>query len=299
MIYTVTLNPAIDYYMDFETIKMGMVNRSNSERIAFGGKGINVSRMLARLGFNSCAVAIVGGYTGSSLLAGLKEEGLKVKPVFTEDNTRINVKLKDGTELNGNGPIVDGSVVEKLKKILFNSKSGDIVVFSGSICKGVPSDIYADLIEELKNRNVLTVVDTSGDALKKSVGKKPFLIKPNLHELSIFFNTEIRTKETAAEYALKLTNEGVGNVLVSMGENGAILASDNHLYFCPAPKTAAVNTVGAGDCTLAAFIYAYLNGMSKYNSLAYAVACGSARVSSEFFPTLETVNEVYHEITEI
>ena len=300
MIYTVTLNPSIDYYMDIASLKTGAVNRSSDELITYGGKGINVSRMLNQLDCANRAIAAVAGDTGDALIRGLRAEGIDVLPIHTTGSTRINVKLKDGTELNGAGSVAGEPVLDELKALLQNVCKEDIVVFSGSICRGISPDDYAGLIADAGRQGARVVVDSTGAVLKEVIRKDIFLIKPNIEELSELVGTNITSPREAADYALRLTQTGIDNVLVSLGENGALLASKDRIYYSHAPEVKVFSSVCAGDCMLAGFIAAYLNGASKQEALLYAVACGSARVSCKnAFPSKAIVLELYNEITKI
>ncbi len=297
MIYTVTLNPSIDYYMDFDTIKIGSLNRSREESYVFGGKGINVSRMLKALGQESCAITAVGGFTGQALIDGIRKEGINVKPVYVKGNTRINVKLgKTKTELNGAGAECNENTVRRIKAMLDGADEGDIVVLSGSACRGFDTDIYADIVYELNRRDVLTVVDADGELLAEATERCPFLIKPNHIELGRLFDTEIEDIHRAALYAHRLADKGVKNVLVSMGDNGAVLVNSTGEYYCPSPRVEAVNTVGAGDCMLGGFLYGYSKGMNLRVCTRFAVACGSARVKTGKFPSAVSVNEIFDKL---
>jgi 1-phosphofructokinase len=298
LIYTLTLNPSIDYYMSIDNIAVGEVNRSSGESLAFGGKGINVSRMLKNLGGQSRAVAVVGSGCMSEVLVNeLKAEGLNIVPVYANGDTRINVKLKssvsDITELNGIGVNATEATVREVFSTLSEAEKGDIAVLSGSICQGVPKNIYQDLVGELNSRGVLTVVDADGDALANAVKAKPYLIKPNRSELERLTGKKFETVDDVISTAQGIVQAGVKNVLVSMGADGAVLVN-YEIYFMPVHRVDGGNTVGAGDSLLAGFVYGMEKGMSPYSCLSFAVACARSRVGGEPLPSVE--NDLFGEI---
>ena len=300
MIYTVTLNPSIDYYMEIPSVKMGTVNRSSEEHISCGGKGINVSRMLNMLNMENTAIAVIGGNTGSAFMEELKREKISIVPVNIRDNTRINIKLSDGTELNGAGPVADETTIKELKSLLNNLKKEDFVIFSGSICRGISIEDYGKLIEDCVKDNIRVAVDGTGKILNGVIQRGLYLIKPNIDELSELFDRTITSGEDVAKYALKLVDMGVENVLVSLGSKGAILASKDGVCCCNAPEVKVYNCVCAGDCMLAGFISAINEGADSISALEWAVACGSARVSCKnSFPSKGMVRGLYNDIQKI
>lgn len=285
MIYTLTLNPSVDYYMSITDLVSGQVNRSSAEKIEFGGKGINVSLMLKALGCKSRVITVLGGFTGRALLDKLQQLGIDCGYVEAEGNTRINVKLSDFTEINGSGVYVEKIATERLLKLLSSASSGDVVIMSGSACRGFDDDIYAFLIHKLKKMGVCCIVDTSGKLLKKAIEARPWLIKPNIYELGEIFNTKAITSEEVGEYSHRLIDQGVQNVLVTMGSEGAFFTDGNLDCFYKAPKIEALNTVGAGDCTLAGFVYQYLKTKNIEKSVNFAVKCGTKRAETGQFLT--------------
>lgn len=294
MIFTLTLNPSIDYYMDIDSVSEGNVNRSRAEKFVFGGKGINVSRMLSNLGVKSTAAAVAGGFTGRALVDGVRAEGIDIIHIPAKGNTRINVKLsKTNTELNGAGVCADNNTAGLIKEAFSGAAKGDIVVMSGSLCRGIVADFYADFISELNKRGVLCVVDADGEALERAVHAEPFLIKPNHIELGRLLGEDISDEQDAAIAVRLLINAGVKNVLVSMGGKGAVFANADHEIYMPAPAVKAVNTVGAGDCMLAGFIYAFINDMPYRDCLKFAVSCGSAAVKTGHCPDAEAVYSLF------
>lgn len=276
MIYTVTLNPAIDYVVGVKDIKTGTVNRTSEEQVFFGGKGINVSRVLSELDVKSVATGFIAGFTGKAL----KEEMQKfdIETLFTElpdGFSRINIKIKSGeeTEINGAGPIVSEEYLDKFSDSLSVLKEGDVLVLAGSVPKSVPDNIYEIIMERFSGNGIKFVVDASGELLKKVLPLKPYLIKPNHIELGEIFGIEINTPETAEIYARKLQSMGAENVIVSMAEKGALLIDENgESHFCDALKGEVINSVGAGDSMLAGF----LAGIEREENSDYALKLGTA-----------------------
>lgn len=285
MIYTLTLNPAIDYYVTVDRLKQGMVNRTKGEKISFGGKGINVSLVLKELGLHSTCLGFVGGFTGEALENHLKQKGIDCDFVKVQGTTRINVKLND-TDINAAGPDISESDLQHLYKKLDNLKNGDFLVLSGSVPKSLPQNIYETILERLKDKGIEFVVDAEKDLLLNTLKYKPFLIKPNHHELGQIFGVEISNFDTALTYAKKLQDMGAQNVMVTLGELGAVLACKNgEAYTQTAPKGNVVSAVGAGDSATAAFLAQYINGGDYNNCLKCAVAAGSATAFSDGLAT--------------
>lgn len=299
MIYTVTLNPALDYVVQVEDFVLGGINRTNQEQVYPGGKGINVSVVLNELGYDSVALGFIAGFTGHQLIRELQNKGVRNDFISVERGmTRINVKVKgrEETEINGMGPQVPAIAVQVLQIQMERLKPGDVLVLSGSIPKTIPENIYEKLMERVAERNVFVVVDTSGEALTNTLRYKPFLIKPNHHELGQLFNVEINDKETAKVYAEKLQQMGARNVLVSMAEKGALLLDETgSIYSCDAPKDVVKNSVGAGDSMVAGFVAAFLETKDYERAFQMGVAAGSASAFSEYLPTKSDILEVYKE----
>lgn len=294
MIYTLTLNPAIDYVMDISSLKNGEVNRSVGESIFFGGKGINVSLVLAELGISSCALGFIGGFTGDAIRSGLMESGVKTDfTVLRDGMTRINVKLRgdEVTEINGMGPKICNDDMNSLYEKIDSLCEGDILVIAGSVPSSLPNDTYETIMERLSPKGVKFAVDASGQLLTKSLKHKPFLIKPNIHELSEIAGKELENTEEVADFARKLKTMGAMNVLVSMGQDGALLLDEfGNVHIREAYKGNAVNTVGAGDSMLAGF----LAGISKGYPYALLLgsAAGSATAFSKGLATREKIEEL-------
>lgn len=301
MIYTVTLNPAIDYVMTLPCFKEGAVNRSANEEIFFGGKGINVSVILNRLGVPSTALGFTAGFTGAAIEQGLSAEGISTDFVrLSAGNSRINVKLNgvQETEINGQGPIITEDDLRRLFQKLEALREGDVLILAGSVPSTLPNDIYEQILSRLSDRGILFVVDAAGDLLTNVLKYRPFLIKPNHIELGEIFDTEITSFEQAAEYARELQMQGAGNVLVSMGSQGAVLLDENGAVIpMKAPKGTAVNTVGAGDSMLAGFVAGYLDGGDYSHALSLATAAGAATAFSKGLAEKELIYRLLGEIT--
>lgn len=275
MIYTVTFNPAIDYVVRTGEMKVGVVNRTESEEIYFGGKGLNVSIILNELGIKSEALGFVAGFTGEAIENGMAKDGIKTDFVHLNNGfSRINVKIQSSfeTEINGQGPEISEENIEELFKKLNKIQDGDTIVLAGSIPASLPSDIYERILEYLKNKKIRAIVDATGDLLMNVLKYKPFLIKPNNFELEEIFGVELKTAEDVSEYALKLKEMGAVNVLVSMAGDGAILADENgKIHACGVCSGTVKNSVGAGDSMVAGFIA----GCEK-KSYEYALKLGTA-----------------------
>ncbi len=297
MIYTVTFNPAIDYIMRLEAFRQGETNRSLEEDILFGGKGINVSVILNRLGTESTALGFIGGFTGAALSDHLESIGINTDFVRLKSGcTRINVKLKSEaeTEINGQGPHIPEEAIEELFHKLNALKNGDTVVLAGSIPKSLPDDIYEKILGELRGRDIRAVVDATGKLLLNTLSYKPFLIKPNHIELGELFGRTDLSEEEITECAFRLKEKGAANVLVSMAEKGAILIDETGaVHKAPAPKGTVVNSVGAGDSMLAGFISALEKGNSYDKALKLGIAAGSATAFSEDLAEKEKIEEIY------
>lgn len=293
MIYTVTFNPAVDYCVAVENLLPGAVNRTEHEAIYYGGKGINVSIMLNRLGVENVAYGFVAGFTGKEIESGLKKLGVKTDFISLENGiSRINIKIKSAheTEINGQGPDIPNFAIEKLFKQLDLMKNGDILVLAGSIPKTLPSDIYEKIMEKFCKKGVRFVVDATKDLLVNVLKYHPFLIKPNNFELGEIFGKVLKTNDEIVFYAKKLQKKGAENVLVSMGGNGAILVDSNDdINYIPAVNGNIKNTVGSGDSMVAGFIAGYI----KTGDFKYALELGTAAGSATAFSyDLGTYDEI-------
>lgn len=284
MVYTVTFNPAIDYVMFTDEMKKGSVNRSTSEEIYYGGKGINVSLVLKELGIPSKALGFVAGFTGEAIENGVREKGIETDFVHLKNGfSRINVKIKsdDETDLNGQGPEITEDALGELFDKLSEIRDGDTIVLAGSIPNTLPSDIYERILKALSDRAVKTVVDATKDLLLNVLKYKPFLIKPNNHELGEMFGVTLTTDEEIAEYAERLRKMGARNVLVSMAGEGALLFDENgNTHRCGVCEGTVRNSVGAGDSMVAGFIAGSQNGDYEY-ALKLGTAAGGATAFSD------------------
>ena len=284
MICTVTFNPAIDYVIRTGEIKLGCVNRSASEEIFFGGKGINVSAVLAELGVKSKALGFIAGFTGEAIRQGVEDMGIDADFVrLSEGNSRINVKLKaaEETEINGQGPHIGQKALDKLFSQLEAIGKGDTLILAGSIPGSLPSDVYEIILGKLSGRGIRFVVDAAGKLLLNVLKYRPFLIKPNNFELGELFGAEIVSEDDILNYAEKLRAMGAQNVLVSMAEKGALLLDENgRIHRCGICKGELKNSVGAGDSMLAGFIAGIDTGDHSY-ALKLGTACGGATAFSD------------------
>ena len=300
MIYTVTFNPALDYVMIIDEFKSGNVNKCENEFLNPGGKGINVSTMLSKLGEENVALGFIAGFTGRELVNKLNERNIKTNFIeLKEGLTRINVKIKGNieSEINAKGPNIDKEDLQKLLNQIDTLKDNDILVLAGSIPSSIDDDIYEQIMERLSEKNVHVVVDATKDLLKNVLKYKPFLIKPNHHELAEFFDVKINSDEEIVEYAKKLQEMGAENVLVSMAADGAILVTkENEVIKTNTPKGKVVNSVGAGDSMVAGFIYGYLKNKDYKEALRFGSAAGSASAFSESIATKEKVEELLKEL---
>ncbi len=275
MVYTITFNPAIDYIVHADGVEIGLVNRSKHEEIYFGGKGINVSLVLAELGIKSKALGFVAGFTGEAIEKGIAQSGIDTDFIHLKNGfSRINVKIKSSkeTELNGQGPEIPQEKINELFDKLSKIQDGDTIVLAGSIPSSLPSDIYEKIFDYMNGKKVRIVVDATKDLLLNVLKYKPFLIKPNSFELGEMFGVKLETIDDVIKYAAKLREMGAVNVLVSMAGDGAVLIDENdEIYMCGVCKGEVKNSVGAGDSMVAGFIA----GCEK-NDYEYALKLGTA-----------------------
>lgn len=297
MIYTVTFNPSLDYIVSVEDFKLGLTNRTSSELILPGGKGINVSTVLGNLGIESTALGFVAGFTGEEICREVEASGVRSDFIQIEKgNSRINLKLKsiDGTEINGQGPDISEEKVSLLMGKLEALKEEDILVLAGSIPSTMPDDMYQRIMERLQDRGVRIVVDATRDLLLNVLDYHPFLIKPNNHELGEIFGVSLKTREEVIPYGRRLQEKGARNVLVSMAGEGAVLiAEDGVVYTSPAPEGHLVNGVGAGDSMVAGFVAGWLKNRDYRHAFHMGIAAGSASAFSEYLATQSEIEAVY------
>lgn len=300
MIYTVTFNPSLDYIVSVDDFKLGLTNRTSSELMLPGGKGINVSIVLKNLGIQSTALGFMAGFTGKEIARRLEEEGVASDFIQIEEGiSRINLKLKsiDGTEINGSGPKIPKEKVEELMKRLNTMKEGDVLFLAGSIPASMPDDIYSRIMKELKDKGIMIVVDATRDLLMNVLEYCPFLIKPNNHELGEIFEVTLKTREDVIPYGRKLQEKGARNVLVSMAGEGAVLiAEDGQVFDAPAPKGKLINGVGAGDSMVAGFVAGWIEKQDYEYAFHMGVASGSASAFSENLATKEEIINVYNQV---
>ncbi len=300
LIYTVTFNPSLDYIVGVKDFKPGATNRTSYEQMLAGGKGINVSYVLKNLGFESTAIGFLAGFVGEELKRRIVADGINADFLTLEDGiSRINVKLKDidGTEINGMGPDIAPDKVKELRAKINALKAGDILVLAGSIPQSMPDTIYMDIMADLQGRGVNIVVDATRDLLMNVLSYKPFLIKPNNHELGEIFGVELSTREEVIPYAKKLQEKGARNVLVSMAGEGAVLIDENGcVYMSEAPKGKVVNAVGAGDSMVAGFVAGYLEKKNYEYAFHKGLAAGSASAFSEQLATKAEVEALLSKI---
>ena len=300
MIYTVTLNPSIDYVIKMDHLNTGHVNRVNSENVYPGGKGINVSRILKTLGKDNVATGFISGFTGDFIEKSLHD--LKVSSDFIKlENgfTRINVKVKsdEETEINGQGPHISDEKLQELFDKLARLNKGDILVLAGSIPSTLDESLYEKIMVKVKEIGIKVVVDATKNLLLNVLKFNPFLIKPNNHELEEIFDVKLHNMDDIATYAKKLQDMGARNVLVSMGKDGALLLTeDEDIYVSSAPKGNVINSVGAGDSMVAGFICGYVNTNSYEEALKLGAASGSATAFSSDLAEREFIYELLKEI---
>lgn len=295
MVYTVTFNPAIDYVVHIKDVILGATNRSEGEEMYFGGKGINVSIVLRELGTDSKALGFIAGFTGEAIEKGLAGMGINTDFVrLGTGNSRINVKIKSGeeTELNGQGPDIDFKAIEALFEKLDCLTDGDSLILAGSIPSSLPSDIYERILERLSGKKIRVAVDATKDLLLNVLKYKPFLIKPNNHELGEMFGVELKTDEDIEIYARRLQDMGAVNVLVSMAGDGAMLIDEfGRTHRCGVCKGTVKNSVGAGDSMVAGFMAGALNGDYEY-ALKLGTAAGGATAFSDGLAAKEKILEL-------
>lgn len=293
MIYTVTFNPALDYVMHIKDLNAKDINRTQSEQIRYGGKGINVSVILTRLGVENKALGFLAGFSGKQLEKMLSEDNIKTDFVYlSEGHTRINVKIKARQEIdiNAQGPNIKQKDMDTLTEKLTMLKSGDYLVLAGSVPNTLEKNIYETILEKLSGRGIHFVVDATGDLLLNVLKHKPFLIKPNHFELGDIFSAEMKTVDDIKFYGRRLQEMGAKNVLVSRGRDGAVLLDEKgEVHIIGTAHGKSRNSVGCGDAMVAGFLAGYTKTKDYSYALKLGSACGSATAFSE---TLATKNEI-------
>lgn len=302
MIYTVTLNPSLDYFVTVNDFALGKTNRTASEQILPGGKGLNVSMVLRNLGIENTALGFTAGFVGREIATRIAEMDIQAKLIMlAEGNSRINVKIKniEGTEINGQGPAIASEYLKQLMDLVQGMRAGDYLVLAGNIPGSVPDSIYKDMMALVAGRGVEVVVDATGKLLMQVLPYKPFLIKPNNHELGELFGVELKNRADVIPYAMRLQEEGAQNVLVSMAGQGAVLVAENgQILEMDAPKGELKNAVGAGDSMVAGFLTGWLESQEYNHAFKMGVCTGSASAFSEAFATrgeVERLMKLYSE----
>ncbi|WP_442594088.1 1-phosphofructokinase [Neobacillus sp. D3-1R] len=298
MIYTLTLNPSIDYIVELPTLNLGELNRTTGETKFPGGKGINVSRVLEINEVKNIALGFIGGFTGLYIESYLQNERILTDFVQVDGDTRINIKLKTAkeTEINANGPIISKDHIAQLLNKIEALQPGDILVLAGSIPSTMPKDIYESIVKICHRNQVEFIVDAEEKLLKTVLPYKPFLIKPNHHELSEFFETEIMDINDALYYARKLLDFGAKNVIVSMAEKGAIFVNQEMELVASVPKGEVKSSVGAGDSMVAGFLAAFQDSSEFIEAFRYSVASGSATAFSLGLCDKEKIKQLVEQI---
>lgn len=296
MIYTLTLNPSLDYVMHLNDFYNGSVNRSKKEEIYPGGKGINVSIVLNNLHIPTKALGFIAGFTGNEIDQMLKQSGVSTDFITLDHgNSRINVKLEaeKETEINGTGPRITPADLKELFTKLNQVQNGDFLVLAGSIPNSIPDNIYQEIMKELAHKNVNVIVDATKNLLLNVLKYKPFLIKPNHHELAEIFNTQINSDEQIITYAYKLQEMGAQNVLISMGGDGSILLTHKgQIIKSSAPVGTVLNTVGSGDSMIAGFITGYIKSNDLEIALKWGTAAGSATAFSPWLAKKDLIDDL-------
>lgn len=291
MIYTITLNPSVDYIVEVEQLNIGGLSRMKRDLKLPGGKGINVSRVLNQLGAENTALGFLGGFTGRYVKDKLQEEQLVTDFVTIASDTRINIKLKHGeeTEINGLGPDISEAEAEQLLQKLSGLREQDIVILSGSVPPSLGEDFYERLIQVIKQRGAEFVIDTTGEALRQALKHRPLLVKPNHHELAELYDAQLNTIEDVAVYGRKLLKAGATNVLVSMAAEGALLITDSAVYHAKVPAGQVKNSVGAGDSMIAGFVGTLVLTGDPLAAFRTGVAAGSATAFTDDLATKEQI----------
>ena len=300
MIYTVTLNPSIDYVIKVDKLTTGNINRVNEEHVYPGGKGINVTRILKSLDNDNIALGFVSGFTGDYIINSLQELNLKSDFIKVKEGfTRINVKVKseEETEINGQGPKISEEELNQFYKVIDKLVDGDILILSGSIPSCLDERLYESIMKKVEDRDIKVIVDATKNLLLNVLKYKPFLIKPNNHELAEMFNVELNSTADVVFYARKLKEMGAQNVLISMGKDGALLVTENDEVFASSvAKGEVINSVGAGDSMVAGFIAGYLKSNSYEEALRLGAASGGATAFSSDLATREFIDKLVDEI---
>ena len=302
MIYTITVNPSIDYVLQLKDLNTGQVNRTSSDVKLPGGKGINVSRILKELKLDSTALGFVGGATGSMFEQLLSEHDLKTSFTKVKEDTRINVKINavdqnEETEINGAGPSISDDERQSFMDGLKDIGDGDIVIMAGSLCKNLDQKFYLDIAKTIQQNGAEFVIDTTGQALLDTLPLHPLVVKPNHHELADLFKTTFKNEQDIIDHARLLLDKGAKHVLVSMAGDGALLVTKDKAFKANAPKGTVINSVGAGDSMIAGFAGTFMETKDPIESFHIGAACGSATAFSQDIAIKEKIDEVYKNIS--
>jgi len=298
MIYTVTLNPSIDYIVRLDKVNLGSVNRMDSDDKFAGGKGINVSRVLKRLGIENTATGFIGGFTGKFITDNLVSEGIASNFVEVNQDTRINVKIKADaeTEINGPGPEISTEKLAELKEILSSLSPADTVVFAGSSPKNLGNVVYKELIGLTRKTGAQVVCDFEGQTLLDSLEFEPLLVKPNNHELGDIFGVKLENLDQIESYARQILDKGAQHVIISMAGDGALLVTRDGAYFAKPIKGNVKNSVGAGDSMVAGFTGEFVRSGDAVEAFKWGVACGTATTFSDDLATADYIKETYEKV---
>lgn len=298
MIYTLTLNPSIDYVINLDKVSLGELNRIQTDHFFTGGKGINVSRVLKNLGHQNTAMGFMGGFTGGFVEDELAKENIQTNFTRIEEYTRINIKVKatEETELNGQGPRIDEEAADKLLESIASIQAGDMVILSGSKPRNLPKDYYQQIIEEIKAVGADFVIDTTGDALKNALQFEPFLVKPNDIELAELFNVTLETEADYLKYGQKLITAGARFAIVSLGSKGALLFSEGEVFRGISPNGVVKSSVGAGDSMIAGFVGTFLENEDLIEAFKIGLASGSATAFTEDLASREEIEALLPQI---
>lgn len=298
MIYTVTLNPSIDYIVRLDAVEIGQVNRMASDDKYAGGKGINVSRVLKCLAIDSRATGFIGGFTGRFITDQLEKEGISTAFIPLSQDTRINVKIKANqeTEINGAGPVISTEELAALKDQLAHLTADDLVVFAGSAPSNLGNQVYKDLLPIAQKAGAAIVCDFEGQTLLDALEYQPLLVKPNNHELEAIFNVTLESLDAIETYARKILEMGAQNVLISMAGDGALLVTEDATYFAKPIKGQVKNSVGAGDSMVAGFTGELVRSGDALEALKWGVACGTATAFSDDLASIAFIKETYEKV---
>ena len=300
MIYSVTLNPSIDFIVRVKDFQLGETNRAYEDNFFAGGKGIMVSKLLKNVKTDCVNLGFLGGFTGTFIEQNLKKLNILSDFVTVNENTRVNVKLKTETEteINCQGPKISDTEKEKFLDKIRKIKSDDFVILSGSVPSNLGNDFYITIIEILNKNGVKFTLDSSGETFSKSLKYKPFLIKPNKDELKEYARREFKNNQEIVNYVRENLVDKAEHVIISLGGEGALYIDKKFSLFAYPlrVKENVVNTVGAGDSVVAGFVNYMLKHNDVERAFRFAVACGTATSFSEDIGELNFIEEIYNKL---